>query len=219
MKKYIFLALLFFILKAVHAQDCTVLLKNIDNTYEGDCKKGKADGQGLAKGIDNYKGQFKKGLPDGVGTYTWQDGKIYEGEFSKGLKEGQGKLIVNKDSIITGFWKKDVYIGLFDKPYKKISKSPNVSSYAINKVQDDINNLRFYIKVNQEPEKYPRINFIVHSGSFQTQIDNNDFVELTNVTYPIKLKASYNQDFIEIEIFQPGLWEIKTDITYIKGLN
>lgn len=196
-----------------------MLLKNIDGTYEGNCKGGKADGDGIAKGEDTYQGQFKKGLPHGVGTYVWSDGRIYEGEFVKGMKEGQGKLIVKEDSIVTGFWKKDVYVGQYEKPYKKVSKSPNVSGYTLNKVQDDINNLRFYIKINQKPEKYPRLNFIVQSGSYQTQIDANDFVELTNVTFPIKLKARYNQDFIEIEIYQPGLWEIKTDITYIKGLN
>lgn len=203
----------------MYSQDCKVLLKTISDTYEGDCKKGKADGEGLAKGIDTYKGQFKKGLPHGIGIYTWHDGKTYEGNFEKGLKEGKGKLTFKTDSIITGFWKKDVYMGLFEHPYKKITKSPNVSSYTLNKVQDDINNLRFYIKVNQEQVKYPRFNIVVHSGQYQTQIDNNDFVELTNVTYPIKLKVYYKQDFIEIEIFQPGLWEIKTDITYIKGLN
>lgn len=219
MKKYILAFFILFSINKVSAQDCKVLLKTINESYKGDCKRGKADGKGVALGVDSYNGQFKKGLPHGKGTYTWKDGKIFEGEFFKGKKKGFGKLTIKPDSIIKGFWKNDEYIGLFENAFKKINKSQNVSGYRINKVQNDINNLRFYVKVNNEQIKYPRLNFVVHSGRFQTQTDNNDFVELTNVTFPIKLKAYYNQDFIEIEIFQPGLWEIRTDITYIKGLN
>src|SRR5690606_39644467 len=92
-----------------------------------------------------------------------------------------------------GFWKKDAYVGQIENPYRKIDKSANVSSYTINKVQDDINNLRFYVRVNQEQQDYPGFSFVVHSGRYQTQINNNDFVELTNVTFPIKLKANYGR--------------------------
>ncbi|MGS0524405.1 hypothetical protein ACU8V7_03520 [Zobellia nedashkovskayae] len=219
MKQYTLLALALLFFNFFYSQDCKVLLKTMSRAYTGDCKKGKADGNGLAKGLDTYKGQFKKGLPNGFGIYTWNDGKIYEGEFKKGKKEGEGKLTFKTDSIVIGYWKSDKYIGLFETPYKKINKSQNVSAYNLSKVQDDINSLRFYVKVNQKYEKYPQLSIIVHSGQYQTQLNNNDFVELTNVTYPIKLKAYYKQDFIELEIFQPGLWEIKTDITLIKGLN
>ncbi|MDL5513760.1 hypothetical protein QSE00_18205 [Arenibacter sp. M-2] len=219
MRLLVYLLLTLLYAGTAKAQDCKVLLKSIDGTYEGDCKKGKAEGEGVAIGVDTYKGQFRKGLPHGTGTYTWNDGKSYEGEFQKGEKEGQGKLTFAMDSVLIGFWRKDEYVGLFENPYKKINKSPNVSGYTLNRVQGDIHNLRFYIKANQEQVKYPRLTFVVNSGQYQTQIDNNDFVELTNVTFPIKLKASYGQDFIEIEILQAGLWEIRTDLTYIKGLN
>lgn len=203
----------------MNAQDCKVLMKSISDSYEGGCKRGKADGEGFAKGEDFYKGEFKKGLPHGKGIYTWKDGRVYEGEFDKGEKEGKGKMTISVDSVITGYWKKNVYIGLYEKPYKKIDKSTNVSGYTISKVEDDINNLRFYIKINQKQESYPGLSFVVHSGSYQTQINNKDFVELTQVTFPIKLKANYGRDFIEIEIFEPGLWDIRTEVTYIKGLN
>ncbi|MDO5979682.1 hypothetical protein [Flavivirga spongiicola] len=219
MKHYILLLLAWLVINITYAQNCKVLLNTINNAYQGDCKKGKADGEGLAKGIDTYLGAFKKGLPHGFGIYTWHDGKTYKGQFKKGKKEGQGELSFKADSIITGFWKKDVYIGLFEKPYNKIDKSQNVSAYNLNKTQENINSLRFYIRVNQQYEQNPQLNIVVHSGQYQYQLNNNNFIELTNVTYPIKLKAYYKQDFIEVEIFQSGLWVIKTDITYIKGLN
>ncbi|MDD7888013.1 hypothetical protein [Flavivirga sp. 57AJ16] len=219
MKQIAISILLMLCFNSLQAQNCKVLLHTINESYSGDCKKGKAHGQGIAKGTDTYNGQFKKGLPNGFGTYTWSNGNVYEGAFKKGKKEGQGKLTFKNDSIITGFWKKDVYLGLFEKPYTKIDKSQNVSAFNLVKVQDDMNSLRFYVKINQKYEKSPHMNIVVHSGQYQSQLNNNDFVELTNVIFPIKLKAYYKQDFIEIEIFQPGLWEIRTDITLMKGLN
>lgn len=217
--KNILLIISLITLNLMNGQDCKVLMESINDSYEGGCKRGKADGEGFAKGEDSYKGEFQKGLPHGKGIYTWKDGRVYEGEFNKGEKEGEGKLTISADSIVTGYWKNNTYAGRYEKPYKKIDKSTNVSGYTISKVEDGINNLRFYIKVNQKQENYPGLNFVIHSGSYQTQINNNDFVELTQVTFPIKLKANYGRDFIEIEIFEPGLWDIRTDVTYIKGLN
>jgi len=86
-------------------------------------------------------------------------------------------------------------------------------------VENNINGLRFYIKTDQKYVRQPQLNFVIHSGKYQDQLNNNDFAELTKVDFPIKLKAYYKQDYFELEIFQPGLWEIKTDITYIQGLN
>ena len=205
------------------AQDCKVLLKTINTEYTGDCKRGKADGYGTAKGIDTYEGQFKKGLPHGEGTYTWQNGNVYKGTFKKGVKEGKGELAIRtenvKDSIIIGFWKKDTYAGIYEKPFRKIEKSQNVSSIGFRKIENDINALRFYVRTDQKYVRSPEISVVVHSGRFQTQINNRDFVELTEVTYPIKLRVYYRRDFFEAEIYESGLWNVKLDITYMKGLN
>ncbi|WP_299549206.1 hypothetical protein [Seonamhaeicola sp.] len=219
MKRYVPLFLVFLTLNLTYAQNCKVLLKTINETYNGDCKKGKADGEGTAKGVDTYQGQFKKGWPHGKGTYTWRDGKTFTGEFKNGKKDGQGKLTFKADSIITGFWKKDLYIGLFEKPYKTSNKSQNISGINLRKTQNDLNNLRFYLRIDQAYEKYPQLNFVLISGQYQDVINNNDFTELTNVTFPVKLKVLYKQEYFEVEIFRPGLWEITTNITYIKGLN
>ena len=64
-----------------YAQDCKVLKESISGSYTGDCKKGRAHGEGTAKGEDSYTGEFKKGLPHGFGKYTWADGSMYEGDF------------------------------------------------------------------------------------------------------------------------------------------
>ena len=44
-------------------------MKEIQGTYEGDCKDGKASGKGNAIGEDTYEGNFKNGYPDGTGKY------------------------------------------------------------------------------------------------------------------------------------------------------
>ena len=110
----------------VQAQ-CEVLLESISGEYEGECKKGKANGKGISKGTDTYDGQFKKGYPDGQGQYTWSNGNVFIGNFKKGLKEGEGRLVIKesqKDSLVIGYWSKDNYIGKEKDPYKILYKSP-----------------------------------------------------------------------------------------------
>lgn len=91
MKKITFLLGLFFVIASVEAQyDCKVLLKEIQEQYNGECKKGLAHGEGAAKGIDTYIGSFKKGFPHGYGVYTYNNGSNYIGNFTKGKKDGYG---------------------------------------------------------------------------------------------------------------------------------
>src|SRR5664279_1389178 len=84
----------FFFLTHTFAQPCEVNIDSLKGQYSGDCKKGKAEGQGTATGIDSYTGSFKNGYPEGQGKYTWKNGNWYEGEWKKGLYEGQGTLSV-----------------------------------------------------------------------------------------------------------------------------
>jgi hypothetical protein len=98
---------------------CRVRLPDLAGSYEGECHRGKAHGQGKAIGRDTYEGEFAKGLPHGHGTYTWANGNYYEGEFVKGAKEGEGKLVfapvkadsVQTDSVQFGLWKNDQFLG------------------------------------------------------------------------------------------------------------
>src|SRR6266852_3028718 len=102
------------------AQDCSVTLPALTGKYDGECKNGKAEGTGKVVGDDSYEGTFKAGLPDGKGKYTWKNGDSYDGQWTKGLKNCDGVMrykLAEKDSIVTGFWKKDKYIGLYEKPY------------------------------------------------------------------------------------------------------
>ena len=117
-----------------HAQDCKVLDPNLLGVYTGDCRNGKADGQGKSVGLHSYEGEFKAGLPDGEGIYTDDKGSVYKGQFKKGKREGYGEYIIKNgmDSVLNGYWKKNIYVGLYENPYKVVSKTSMVNTININ---------------------------------------------------------------------------------------
>ena len=49
----------------------------------------------------------------------------------KGKREGKGTMFYkekdSKDSLLTGYWKNDKYIGKYEKPYIVHSKTPDIS--------------------------------------------------------------------------------------------
>ena len=69
----------FYLFPANVFAQCEVIPDDIKGTYDGECKKGKANGFGKAVGTDTYEGEFKKGFPHGKGTYTWGNGNIFTG--------------------------------------------------------------------------------------------------------------------------------------------
>src|SRR4051812_18290500 len=72
------------------ANACLVLDRDLQGSYQGDCKDGLAEGFGEALGRDSYVGQFKKGKIDGQGTYTWFNGSVLSGAFVEGRPHGKG---------------------------------------------------------------------------------------------------------------------------------
>jgi len=72
------------------AEDCKVSDSDLQGSYEGNCKNGKADGYGIATGKDRYEGDFALGRPHGKGSYIWADGERYDGEFLNGRISGKG---------------------------------------------------------------------------------------------------------------------------------
>lgn len=83
-----------------------------------------------------YVGEQKNGQPDGKGVLTDTAGNVYNGSFKKGKKDGYGELtlknaVAGKDNVIVGYWKKDQYIGIYEFPYKIISKSYMISNASV----------------------------------------------------------------------------------------
>jgi hypothetical protein len=143
MKKLIASYLLSFICGgSALAQPCLVNVDSLKGQYTGDCKYGKADGQGIATGVDSYAGAFKNGYPEGQGRYTWKNGSFYEGTWKKGLFDGQGTLSrkksIDPDTVVifTGFWQKGNYLGRFEKPYLVHSTTANINDLNIRKINN-----------------------------------------------------------------------------------
>lgn len=72
------------------AQTCRVLDPELQQSYQGDCRQGLAEGQGEARGTAEYRGEFRAGRKHGRGVKTWPSGDRYEGEFADDRRHGVG---------------------------------------------------------------------------------------------------------------------------------
>ncbi len=206
--------------------DCDVLLEAIKGTYEGDCRKGLAHGEGKAVGTDTYEGEFKKGLPHGEGTYTWASGDVFVGEFNKGLKEGEGVLTQADGTVVKGYWKDDEYIGTDKNPYKIISKSVSVNRVMFRRQDASPDEIDFKFSYLGKPARAR--NFRVE-GSFGVLTNETDYIKTVKVyQYPAQGTISfstettrdaggsgsgdYKDGTLEFLISQSGKWEVTVEM-------
>jgi hypothetical protein len=213
-------ALVFALLTAgcvIYAQnnDCKVNVSGLAGSYTGGCKNGLAHGKGIAQGTDHYEGQFNKGLPDGKGTYRWASGVFYEGEWKNGLREGQGKMVY-PDSVVTGYWKGDQYLGKKPVAPYKIITSISVARYTISKSADKM----YGVKLRIMQGGLDNISIEDFSMAYDNghEYKNGYYYGIENEKFPMSLKIKYrswNQlmtsqynVIFEVEIFEPGCWNI-----------
>lgn len=223
MKNFILLNLVFFSILSFssHAQEnCKVFLVNISESYAGECKKGMANGIGMAKGIDSYEGEFKKGFPHGNGTMTYANGSIYEGSWKKGERSGEGVFITDKEGervIQKGLWKDDEYFGKPKSQMYKVITDMGVRNYKIRKVSDNINQVTVEVRVNGQRIKIPT-NTVGDSGNYwvdqdlgifkgtNTPFECNMNYTINNVSNPGTTLVNFN--FI---ILEPGEWKVEVN--------
>lgn len=211
------------------AQNCEVKTEALQGSYEGDCKKSKADGKGHAHGIDTYDGEFKSGYPDGTGTYTWSNGDWYEGDWRKGMREGEGAMhyvtIKTADSLQKGFWKKDKYIGKYEKPYTVHSKSFRITTVTPKIADNSQNQIRFTIEsitggsssINNIVAKPKITNIDVTGGIYINRVDQDNLLKtsvttLQNVRFPFRARISIGTDLLDIEFLEEGNWNVEIKI-------
>lgn len=207
----------------MHPADCKVLLEQIGDSYEGECKKGLAHGQGMATGEDTYTGEFKKGLPHGTGLYRWANGDSFEGEWKKGLKEGSGKLMRADSSVQEGFWIEDEYIGEEKEPYKIIAKSGFIHKITFKRIGSEPNKVDVYFVQNHRD-----LSGVVVSdfgkdfgklipGTINMLLSVNvdafpfaGFLEFSARSWITKQMVLDNS--FDIQISQPGHWKVTVDL-------
>lgn len=209
--------------------DCKVLVENLQGQYNGECRKGLANGEGSAKGVDSYVGKFKKGYPHGFGVYTFANGSNYIGNFNKGKKDGYGLLNTLKEdgSVIQdyGLWMAGSLIGPNDaKALFRVKSRKGIRVVNPKLTRDEATKSQVWInfQVNGVPDKSVVIRSAeISSGKFidtedrtlNTQVYFDDVTEFP-VTFKIKYQISKSdhfdkQDcFAEVTLFTAGLWEI-----------
>jgi hypothetical protein len=201
-----------------YSQDakCKVLKAEISASYSGNCKKGLANGKGIAVGKDRYEGKFKDGLPNGNGLYTYANGEIYEGNFKNGMKHGSGKYTFKyhgKDSTYLGFWVEDKFVKKIIPPEYVIVRSSNVQRCAVQKVNKG-NRVLFAFKQNgMDNSSISRLSFAESGGNplshgQEQGFDNIQFPFTCKISYstPSKFKSTLIDVSIEIQINAPGEW-------------
>jgi len=217
--KYISLLLIVILLTVKNslAQDseCKVLMPSISGIYEGDCKKGLAQGQGISQGADRYEGQFNKGLPNGKGTYTWADGSVYIGKYEKGLKNGEG-MMVKDTATIKGYWKNDIYIGAELTPPYDVIRKDNLLNCSLRKTRPDGNQV--IVKLLSKGQINPRVTNLIMASNYGTQFNSGTYYGFENTYYPLNLKITYTTSnpislasfdvVFECTINEPGTWEV-----------
>jgi hypothetical protein len=230
MKKLLLFSFLSVTIIAAKSQntDCKVMPDSLKGTYEGGCKNGKADGTGKATGTDAYDGEFKSGLPDGLGKYTWKNGNYYYGEWKKGLKEGKGQLHGfenGTEKLITGYWKKDKYVGLNENPYKILSTTTDIGRVDVRNMNKKGSSISFTVKSladNTTPFSANSNNiavmtdFQITRGSYNTKsntkLPNSDVTVFRDIIFPFVATFNFGSSILQIEIFEEGEWDIYVPI-------
>ncbi len=215
---------------SLYAQECEVLHPDLKGTYTGDCKKGKAHGHGKAEGKDKYEGDFRNGLPDGNGTYTWDNGNQYAGAWAKGKKEGKGKMtfkVSGRDSLVEGYWKKDVYVGKHEFPYTIYAKSKSVGEVEVEYIKDGFGQITFFIQntsggasgigTTGDLAKYKVDEVQLQTGAYGRLYYNDNHTKksesiLTDMRLPSRMKVVMGGENIEIEFHEKGSYKVTVTI-------
>lgn len=215
---YFLLVVFFFPIFLSAQSNCKVLLPEIDSVYGGKCKKGLANGQGIALGKDSYEGKFKKGWPDGFGVYTWSTGEVYEGNFLEGVKDGEGiyRFFANgKDTVLVGLWKDDVYIG--PKPLKpKVNQSVAIDRYTFRKNSDAQN--RVLIDFRQNGGQNSNVTGLLITADSGYECTLGKTIGFKDMTFPVTMLVKYTTPnklqtrlvycIFEFTIYEPGDWAV-----------
>ncbi len=212
--------MLIFPLCLAMAQDngeCKVLVPALEGIYQGGCKDGVAHGKGTASGTDAYTGSFKNGLPNGKGTYTWASGDYYKGDWKLGKREGVGVFatkINGKDSLLSGVWTNDMFIGSKPAPPQIILKYNVVSTSFVRTGEGNKISISFY--QNGIVNSLVSLSMVASSGS---EVKSGNITNFYDIRFPFHCKIDYQswnslrtQMFdciLEFEISQPGSWELR----------
>lgn len=198
--------------------NCKVLKPEIASSYSGDCKKGLANGNGIAEGKDKYEGKFKDGLPHGNGTYRYANGEIYMGDFKNGMKSGNGKFTfkyLGRDSTYMGTWNKDELVRKIVPPAYIITQKTNVQRYTVQKIGQGNRIMFAFMQNGMNNRSIAGLSFAESGG---TAISMGQEQGFDHIQFPFNCKVTYTSSnsfrtasfeiIFEIQINEPGQWMV-----------
>lgn len=212
------------------AQDCKVKTKALEGTYQGECQKGVANGQGTAKGIDSYTGDFKSGVPHGSGEYTWANGDRYVGAFEKGNRHGYGVMFYadkSKGDSLQGYWKKDKYVGKFAEPYIVHGRTNVIRD--VNVDRDKTSNLKEITivlesmtggtrNISGSSIAKPTVSSIEIIKGLYVQVYEQELsikktlTTLRMVQFPFRARYVIGNEVLDLEILEEGKWQVEVKL-------
>ena len=166
-----------------------------------------------------YVGEQKNGQPEGKGVLTDTIGNVFKGSFKKGKKEGYGELTIKnaigKDSTLVGYWKKDQYVGLYEFPYKIISKSYMISNASVTYEPANPSGNTIEVSVESvsggsatlagEMPKPTLTEHLFNKGSYQemfarTNQQKRNVYIFQNVIFPVTAMFKFGNEDITVEL-------------------
>jgi len=230
MKRIFLLSLFSLLIVAVQSQEaCNVLVPNLKGQYTGDCKKGLADGNGVAVGTDSYQGEFKKGLPNGYGVYTYENGIRYIGNFKAGLKDGYGFTVSSGEAkynlINYGFWFADSLITPYDvRALMRVDAKKGITVISPEVNMDDIlkDQVWIHFMKNGAPDYSVTVESIILSSGKVIDVSErslNTIVYMEDFsTFPVTIELVYTiqkdnsvsltECKAKVVLMVPGLWDL-----------
>lgn len=207
---------------------CKVEPEKISKTYTGACVNGKAEGLGKAEGEESFEGMFKKGYPEGKGMYIYKDGSYFIGLFKKGRREGAGDMYYEshkgEDSVITGFWKQDKYVGLNEQPYQVHTSSSKITRIECSKLDSKGDFITFNLHSLASSTAMAQSNYLVSlvdvtviKGTFITiknqALTNNTTSVIRQIIFPFRANFLFsNGENADISFHEPGSYEVKINL-------
>ena len=166
-----------------------------------------------------YDGQCKDGLANGKGKFTFANGSfVYIGYFKDGKIDGRGEIFSivknKKTSIKKGNWENNVYVGDKSEPYQ-VRRADNLDRYTVTKNSATGKKVLINFYQNGSRNNVSNLSVAVNTGekmtgSYTEGYENVTFPFVCTINYTTisKFKSTtYNVSF-EIEITEPGTWEI-----------
>ncbi len=158
-------------------------------------------------------------MPWGKGSYTWANGDNYTGDWKNGIREGEGELkfkVSEKDTIVSGLWENDRYLGPKPKEPEVISKT-SIDRYNIYKQGDILN--RVLIDFQQNGMRNTGITNLLISSNSGTETNLGYLIGYENINFPVVIKVNYTTwnklrtqqiyAIFEFKISEPGDWRVE----------